>query len=251
MSPTEWGLVLAALAIAVTISFYWRDQVGKRKKLVYDYEAIPVTQNGRDIFPGLDLTYRGHSVSGASIVILTVANTGRVPILKADFEEPLSFRFAGYTADEELLAQHITPIVPRDLPLRVHLSDGDGRRGVPTITVDPLLLNPGDRFSISILVSGFADKVTSTARIAGIPRVERQTNRPQVRLPMGINAAAAVIMGMLFYANSYVRTHFPPPPQPSVATPTHNLLAAILGGLFVFFLVYLAERIAVHVFNRS
>jgi hypothetical protein len=249
MSTTEWGLVLAALAFPVPFLLYWRDQVGKRKKLTYDYETIPVTQNGRVVFPGLELTYRGHSISGASIVILTVANTGRVPILKADFEQPLSFRFVGYFADEELLAQHVTPIVPLDLPLRAHLSDGDGRSGIPTITVDPLLLNPGDSFSISILVSSFANEITSVARIAGVPRVERSTNRPQARLPKWLAAAASVVMSILLYSLFYVQTHFPPPP-PSVATQTRNLLAAIAGGLCIYLAIFIAERVA-HTLNRS
>jgi hypothetical protein len=197
-------VVISALALAFAVFVYSRERAGKRKRLSYDYKGIEISASGQG-FPGLELTYRGRAISQAAIVIITVKNSGSIPILKTDFQEPLTFSFTGYSADEELLAQHVSTIFPPDLRLEVMVLNGSGREGVPQVTVEPTLLNPDDRFSIILLAQNFAEEIKASGRIVGVNRVERIPIDSSQRSPLMIRLGLITLIFFLgVMAISYV-----------------------------------------------
>jgi hypothetical protein len=190
------GIVLSVAgtlaSIGITVLIYWLTKRGSKKRMSYEFDSAEITQGGTG-FSGLELMYKGRSVYGASIVTVTIKNPGGVPISKEDFEGPLRIEFTGGIVDEELLAQHISRVMPPDLPVKSRLVS-DGRSGEPVILIEPLLLNAGDKFSIKVLVSEFARELKVTGRISGISRIEKHLQGKSRAMGLVSLVSAATVM---------------------------------------------------------
>lgn len=114
----------------------------------------------------LKLTYKDISVSRLTVVTFEVRNSGTRPIEQADFKLPLVIRFKN---PNDVLAVTLNEKkTPPDLKPSISSDD----RG---ITIDPLLLNSGDTFRITVQLRGDFNEPTVEARISGVPSISRQT----------------------------------------------------------------------------
>ena len=104
------------------------------------------------------LTLHGQPVAGLALVVVTLRNTGSRPIRKADFEDPLQFRFP---ADAAVLSTRVLSTAPSTLsPHLTHTPT--------TVTLDPLLLKSRESLSLEVLLSKRPNTIQVIDRMAEV-----------------------------------------------------------------------------------
>jgi hypothetical protein len=158
---TAAATLLAAIAIGLTIVLYRR---GKARKAVTCVLSSTSLVSVRSEARGkIEIVYEGHPVGGVHLVSFSLANSGNVPVVRDDFERALIVELGpGATPLEDTI--EVKEKRPSDLHPNVY---ADGSR----LILDPLLLNPGDSFSIAALVRDFTGPLTIDGRIAGVSKL--------------------------------------------------------------------------------
>jgi hypothetical protein len=166
-SPVFLGVV-GVLAVAVPVVLWLADRLRpeRRRALSYSVAVAPLVDVNSEVRDRVKVLFDGQPIAHASLVTVRVRNSGSRPISAADFDKPMRIRFDGGTAT--ILDTPDDARVPRDLSLSLsETSDG--------VTIEPLLLNPRDRFAVRFLAEGSGRSTpTLSARIAGVERVERE-----------------------------------------------------------------------------
>lgn len=165
---SKWPAVAAlATVAALFVSFLLYLLTRETKGLAFDTVSTAVLVDLSDPrLSSLKLTYKDISVSRLTVATFEVRNSGTRPIEQADFKLPLVIRFKNpndvlaVTLNEKKTPPDLTPSISSD------------DRG---ITIDPLLLNSGDTFQITVQLRGDFNEPTVEARISGVPSISRQT----------------------------------------------------------------------------
>lgn len=184
--PERWTIIsavagVAALLIPVALFVLERQSKALTIETVSRARVADVTDPGLSV---LKLTYRDKPIGRVTTATIEVKNSGTQPIQPPDFERPLVLRFS---PAESLLAATVTERAPANLIPQITLDSS-------TITISPLLLNPGDRFRLNLVLQGDFDEPTADARIAGIRNVSRTTLREERTTVTGV---MFVILGCL------------------------------------------------------
>src|SRR5437879_650952 len=89
----SWIGVPITLAALIVGYITYRVQRGKKR---LQYVVVSRTRIvPPDVSPSLDVTFRGHKVSDASIVVIRIVNTGDKAIPREDFESDMRIRLNG------------------------------------------------------------------------------------------------------------------------------------------------------------
>jgi hypothetical protein len=154
---TAVATVLAAAGIAVTIVLYRRGR--PRKALSYSLRATQVVTTHTSVQDQIEVVFEGRPIRDVQLLRLRVANTGNVPVTEADFEEPLRLDFGEGASALTMTEPTADPPLLRP----------DYRLTPDALQVPPLLINPGDEFGLSILVSDYRERAELRYRIVGVP----------------------------------------------------------------------------------
>jgi hypothetical protein len=186
---TAAATLLAIAAIATSIMLYWR---GKARKVLACAASNTSLVSVRSEAQGkIKVLYEDDPVTGVHLVTFSIANSGNVPILAQDFERPVVVELGAYAVPLPGTIE-VKEAKPAELQPNVS-ADGS------TLIVTPLLLNPGDSFSITALVRDFVGPLAIDARIAGVPEIalgERQPDdvtREERLLHRGLLAVAVFL----------------------------------------------------------
>jgi hypothetical protein len=131
--------------------------------LAYEANVLSLTVDRPETPTRIKMSIGGRPVYDPRLVTLRVRNSGNTPILSSDFDGPIEVAF-GTSVDlldvavDDSEPGHLTPIV--NILTRA-------------VRIDPLLLNPGDSFLLTILSDG-ATEPQVLARIAGVPNPTRE-----------------------------------------------------------------------------
>jgi hypothetical protein len=197
--PVPWsvaGTVVAAAAFVLDYLIFRRGR--RRKKLSYQVEhdqLLRVHDTARDV---VTILFDGEPVRNIHFVSTQIVNDGDVPIVDSDFRSSLSLKFDGAT----VLTSDITAVSPRNLdPVITQTATG--------VTVEPLLMNPGDRFTVDMLVDSARVRPQVDARVVGVREVTnlgvqgvRSDERSSRRLPtarVGFALFSVALVGLLYY----------------------------------------------------
>lgn len=152
------------LAFAAPALLWFFTQRESRKLSVVLVANVPVVSLDARYSDSVTVRYGTREITALSVLEFVVENAGNRPIRRTDFDMPLRVvfdgRIVGQSAPLFLDQSNLRPVltvVPPD-----------------TVLVEPLLLNPGDRFGFRIfVVDARSSQVTAQvfARISGIPRV--------------------------------------------------------------------------------
>jgi hypothetical protein len=169
----------------------------------------------KDDFGGkLQLLFEGIPKSDIWLVTISFFKRGVRPVLPEDFQMPLSIKVDKERS--EILKCSVRKAHPEQLAIECSKTEP------ATVSIAPLLLNGGDRFTIELLVSDHApSKVHLDYRIAGLPQIVRVNDFERKRfLPNWIGNLAA--FGIAFWLLSKL--------EPGIAdTP----FRALVGGVLV------------------
>lgn len=141
---------------------------------------------------GLRLTFGDRQLNRATLTVLELENNGTRPIPAADFEAPIEI---SVQSTSNLLRVEATAVKPHDI--RPIISSN-----ATNLILQPLLLNPRDTVSLSVLTEGEAPRFNVRSRIAGVPGIEvsRRTEDTRTKWFLWMQAVAGGILMYVYIA---------------------------------------------------
>jgi hypothetical protein len=204
------GAVIGALgivsAIALGVALYGLQR--HRKELGYRVlSRARVASVDAQVAERVQVLFDGQAVRGAQLVVVQILNSGNEPIVAHDYEYPLRIR-TGDTS--RILTAELAEHEPDTVPAPPVISETRDN-----VQIQPLLLNPGDWFNVTILVSEFAGPVEVHTRVVGVKQIRQipegsPTGKTMVAIGVGAVtylAPISVALAMFTQAASEGRDH--------------------------------------------
>lgn len=161
------GALVAVISAGIAYRFNPKEKVKKLQFERFDDRLIGLKSNQDE---RLQLLYDGKPRSIIRLVRYQFRNIGTETISSSDFERPLSFIVVGGGKGELLRST-----VEVQFPPQLHL---DINQVGPKATIAPAMLNPGDRFAVTLLLADDC-QVQLDYRIVGLSKIEDETSSPQ------------------------------------------------------------------------
>lgn len=160
------GAFLSVAAIALSVLIYrWQRQ---RRALTYQVKsAYALLKTAEELNGRLSVQVDGAPVRNIDVMFLEVQNSGNHPIARGDFDIPVSVNF-------EPPARIISAVIHTEEPSNLGVVLKVEER---TVTMQPLLLNPGDRFTMKFLVSSDSGTFAVHGRVIGVKAIGRSKER--------------------------------------------------------------------------
>ena len=146
---TVAAVIIAILAIIVSIYLYWKQQ--ESKELTYSIvsqTALLEVTNDAAYRDKIQVLYDGNEVEELTLYIIEINNSGTAPITVpaefTDLERPINVSFGVGT---RVFGANPSGFSPQNLRVSLRIKDN-------TIVVNPVLLNPDSKFTLEILAEG-------------------------------------------------------------------------------------------------
>jgi len=160
------GAILAFVAILTAVGLYLRQRRYKQISYVI-LSQTPLLSMAEEIKDKLQVLYEGKIVRQVHLIIVKIMNSGKVPIVSADFVHPINLDFGG----ARILTAEISKTSPHDLEVSISLVDNN-------VVLNPTLLNEGDAITLKMLVTEFRGQVVVKGRIVGVKEIRAFVARP-------------------------------------------------------------------------
>lgn len=163
--------VLAAIIVPIILFFHQRN----RKELSFEVlSSTSLVVSDDSLKNRLKIMIDDHEINGdIHLVLLKLINTGNVPIKVEDFDQVITIDSPESTYGIKIA--DLKEKKPNNLSVKIDNSS------FGKITVDPLLLNPKDEFTLKLLIPGYKNDLTLESRIVG-----GQLIKFKKRLPLSI-----------------------------------------------------------------
>lgn len=131
----------------------------KIKKLSYELILnTPLVKVSSEVKDKIEVYYEKNKVENPQIVIIRFLNNGNQPISTSDFEQNIKLIFPN---DTKIIQCEITKLNPTNLLLNFNHADN-------TISIDPLLLNSNEGFTLNLIIEGQDSSFKIIDRIKGV-----------------------------------------------------------------------------------
>lgn len=162
----NWAAIIVVPVILFALAPRWNARFADSKELRYwiSHESVVNDQAfgySATEWPEVLVTYKGRSVHDARFVSVTFCNVGKVPIKTADFEGVILFLT---DTPGRIMEYRISDRTPSGLDPKLRIV----KEG---LELQPLLLNPGDGFTVDLFGSGKFSVVRVDSRIVGIDKI--------------------------------------------------------------------------------
>jgi len=184
--------------VSVSVCLWILNQ--RRKELSYQVLHADALVNVKgEAKRRVEIRFDGKPVEDAHLVVVTVTNTGHLPINPGDYQGKLAICT---NPGSSILMADIIGTVPGDLDER--LPQENGQRSLiekiqkDKLILQPVLLNEENSLSIQMLVKNYAGKVTVSGHVQGVRAIRQASDR--TILPGMLTQLGAVTMAaaMLF-----------------------------------------------------
>ena len=176
-------LSVAGVALPIVLFFFSRENKALTCETLTTTVVADVKAAG---IPGLSLQYGDAAQDRISLFALRIVNSGNVAIDRSDFDGPIWFEPVGSGV---ILRAEGGQVDPSSLsPVVSRTAKGEA-------VVQPLLLNPGDRFEVKIVAGGNVQELVPRARVKGISEIGRVN--PFVRQPSSRRPLTLLVLGVL------------------------------------------------------
>jgi len=158
-------LLVTIISVVVTV-WIWRADLNSRSLQFRIVSQVSLQPDNINSIQGLQVAVDGVPLKLPYLSVLELSNDGEKPIPSSDFEAPLEIRIG---EGSTVARAQATATSPKDIEATLSWE-------AQSLKVKPLLLNPKDVVTISILTSGKKPEFTTRARIAGISVVPIDDN---------------------------------------------------------------------------
>ena len=178
LSSPAWA-VIAAIATVVTIFISIRQH--QRKAISYKVISdTPLLSLKEEVRSRVQVLFDAKPVGNTRLVVLKILNSGNVPILSTDYDDPIKI---GFGDNAEILDAELLESVPSDIKDKAKAPFKDDIGGV---ILEPLLLNSKESITLKILLAQahLSKEIKVTARIVGINQIVNIDKLPPIFLPI-------------------------------------------------------------------
>ena len=154
-------MLLAAIAGVAVPVWLWRADLSSRSLHFELVSQTPLQPIEPTTLPGLRLSVDGKDLEVPYLTVIKLTNDGARPIPSSDFEGELELRVK---PPSSIARARITELEPQSLEPKLRVDEA-------AVRLSPLLLNPGDFITITVITAGSKPQFDPRARIAGIPDI--------------------------------------------------------------------------------
>ena len=156
------GFVVGAIALVVSIVIFLKSR--EKKELSYSVKVFSQLLGvGEGLKERVQITFDGLPVSGVYLFQATLRNSGKVPVVPADYLEPIALKFDDKA---QILSAHLYELNPPNLDVSIRMNEAENG-----IIFSPFLFNKGESIRFQILVDNPVVFRGFTQRIVGITRI--------------------------------------------------------------------------------
>ena len=189
-------LAVTFLGIIVAISQFTAAR--QSKSLAFSLIARSLIVNSPQAGLGeLEVSYRGEKIQKLESLTVRFENTGNIRINTRDFERPVKVIF-GYQS--QIVSAKLSDASPPGLRPKISTAAN-------VVRIEPLMLNPKDRFALTVFVSGATGVPVVDARISGIREVTYSDRRPSRNILLARLFGIAAVMAstaLYFYIAAFI-----------------------------------------------
>lgn len=222
---SSFMLLATVVAIAVPIWIWRADPTSKSLEFRVVSEASLEPAKSGDI-KGLQITLDSAPLDRPYLTVVELLNDGLKPIPSSEFEGPVEVRLSG---DTKVVRAQLVSSKPNSLEAKLTFTEN-------SVAVAPLLLNPEDKLTISILTSGGMPSFSPRARIAGIAEIKLDDSqgKPPTWMSGGLALLAASLM---LVASGITNEGFPTKKSVVLRRRAAILVSSVTGitGAYLFF----------------
>lgn len=161
----DWKFFVTLLATVAGLAvpvWLWQFDLNAKSLTVRIVSSVPLQSPSANSIPDLQISIEGEPVDNPVISTLEIANDGAKPIPTSDFESDIELQISEVS---KIIRAKVAEVEPEDLKATVSV---DGQ----SVRLKPLLLNPNDKVTLSVLTSGAIPEFSPRARIAGVPSIK-------------------------------------------------------------------------------
>jgi hypothetical protein len=151
-------VTFAGLVVPVVL---WRFDVTSKSVELRVISTTALRPKGASSLDGVQVLIDGRAVETPFLSILQIQNIGSRPIATSDFEAATTITT---NASTEVVKARLTMVEPFSLNPSISFA-------ASSLVIQPLLLNPNDRFQVAVLTSGSAPEFSASSRIAGVSSI--------------------------------------------------------------------------------
>ncbi len=220
------GALFTLAAIGVSVWVYIA-QTPRKRLLIERVARVPLVTIGADRIPGLQITIDGRKIEKATVVLIRITNSGKVPLMAGDFDQNITLDFE---AGAVVLDAQIADTQPKHLPITTDHSAN-------LVTFSKNLMNPGDTFLCRVLIQDSSGNYVPKARVAGVREIDTSPPFSMLR-PLAMLVAVSMIFASYFLS---------PTPRSSGLSDLRAeeipYLLTILSGMMVIVIATLTEAL--------
>lgn len=187
------SLAAAVAGVLIPVWLWQTDLHGRslQLKVISQASLKPDVAN----VPGLKITIDGVALDSPYISVVELSNDGKKPISTSEYESDIEISIA---AGASLVRAHVSSVEPKDLQPKIIGEKAKFRLG-------PLLLNPNDKLTFSVLTTGGKPSFTTRARVAGIsaiPVTDQSLEKPRA-LRTAFDSITGGLLLVLYFAFAF------------------------------------------------
>jgi len=188
---TSLTFIATIAGIAVPI-WLWRADLNAKSLSFQLASQVPLTAETAGTIKGLEVLMDGIKIQSPTMSVVTLVNDGKKPLPTADFEYPLELRVL---EGSSVVRAEVTSTQPKDIEAKITWDK-------KAVRFTPVLLNPDETITISILSEGAKPIFSPRARIIGISKVEFVDGTKKV--PIWKFSALLLISAILFFTGAQI-----------------------------------------------
>ncbi|WP_445286543.1 hypothetical protein [Variovorax atrisoli] len=189
------SLLIGGIGIVASVLvplWLWRADLQAKSISIHVLSATALQQpwSGLD---NLQVTLDGVQVKDAVVTTFQVINDGAKPIPASDFESAIRLHVG---EKSKVVRAQVSDSAPKELPV-VLQSDSS------SVSVQPLLLNPGDSIKILLITSNGLPTLSTSGRIAGVSSIGLEFLRTEgLPLKTKILLSVLALLGVITYVGN-------------------------------------------------
>ena len=185
-----WQFVLGSTAIFVTVIIFFFQQ--PRKEISYEIiQQTPLFSVNEQVGGKIQVLFNGNPVEDVYLLVVKVYNSGNIPTVRTDFDEPMTIQLQ---KDTEIISTEVLQEEVSDIKADITFKEN-------TITILPTLINSNESIKIKAIINRFRQGITINARIIGVGQIiprDPKTERSNLSRILGLTGLVFQILGIAF-----------------------------------------------------